>query len=272
MPCSGSIRRLALGLASPPLSGAVGCGGETGDDVEPSSRRVMVDNALTANALTANALTANALTANALTANALTANALTANALTANGLRDPLSREFLKYVVSCALDDDDSVSVTVDGQTLRFPRLARPGARVGRDARLLRRLVPALGVGLRARPRRRGGRQARDLDPRRQPGAAARRTASCARYTEREATYFGNLFIRGQPRFLCLSPGQTGDERVCGDSLADCPMTVVGIVRRRLRRRRAGIGGFDDCSDAGASGAARSTTKRSPSFCRSSAM
>ena len=47
-------------------------------------------------------------------------------------------------------------------------------------------------------------------------------------YTQREATYFGNLFIPGQPRFLCLAPGQTEDQRVCGDSLADCPMTVVG--------------------------------------------
>ena len=47
-------------------------------------------------------------------------------------------------------------------------------------------------------------------------------------YTQREATYFGNLFIPGQPRFFCLSPGQTEDERVCGDSLGDCPMTVVG--------------------------------------------
>ena len=90
------------------------------DDAETIQAAITVENALTANALTANALTANALTANALTANALTANALTANALTANGLRDPLAREFLKYVVSCALDEDDSVSFKIDGKRYEF--------------------------------------------------------------------------------------------------------------------------------------------------------
>ena len=134
------------------------------------------DNALTANALTANALTANALSANALSANALSANALTANALTANALRDPLAREFLKYVVSCALDDGDS-----DHDAHRRADATRSRARSGlapewgRDARLVRRRVPALGLGLRARARRRRRRRARDLDARRQPRAAPAR-------------------------------------------------------------------------------------------------
>ena len=29
------------------------------------------------------------------------------------------------------------------------------------------------------------------------------------RYTDREATYYGNLFVRNQPRYMCLSPGKT---------------------------------------------------------------
>src|SRR5262249_8230495 len=116
MACSGSIRRLALGLAAVAVVGATGCAGDSDDDVDSAESA-----ALTENALTANALTTNALTANALTANALTANALTANALTANGLRDPLGREFLKYVVSCALDDHDSLSFRVDGRRYNFP-------------------------------------------------------------------------------------------------------------------------------------------------------
>src|SRR5689334_12814015 len=99
-PTGGSGIRLALATVA---IWSVGCGGDEIAGVQSAMRST---NALTANALTANALTANALTANALTANALTANALTANALTANGLRDPLSRELLEYVVSCALDDD----------------------------------------------------------------------------------------------------------------------------------------------------------------------
>src|SRR4051795_3658836 len=120
MQCLRSARGSALGLSFAALFASVGCG-EAGDDAETIQAAIMAENALTANALTANALTANALTANALTANALTANALTANALTANGLRDPLGREFLKYVVSCALDEDDSVSFRVDGTKYVFP-------------------------------------------------------------------------------------------------------------------------------------------------------
>ena len=172
MQCLRSIRGFALGLAAFAALGTVGCGGEADDDAETIQAAITVENALTANALTANALTANALTANALTANALTANALTANALTANGLRDPLAREFLKYVVSCALDEDDSVVVQDRRQALRVSRRAGSGAGVGPVARLVRRRLPALGLGLRARARRRGGRQADDLDPRRQPRAA----------------------------------------------------------------------------------------------------
>src|SRR5436190_14644271 len=111
----GEVRNLALVVAA--VWAAAGCGGEPSDGIEEVQGYALTANALTANALTANALTANALTANALTANALTANALTANALTANGLRDPLARQFMKYVVSCALDADQSVKVTVGRDT-----------------------------------------------------------------------------------------------------------------------------------------------------------
>src|SRR3954447_8023250 len=119
MQCLRSARASALGLSFAAVFATVGCG-EAGDDAETIQAAIVAENALTANALTANALTANALTANALTANALTANALTANALTANGLRDPLGRQLMKYVVSCALPADATVSVVVDGATYVF--------------------------------------------------------------------------------------------------------------------------------------------------------
>ncbi|AUX24459.1 hypothetical protein SOCEGT47_049970 [Sorangium cellulosum] len=65
------------------------------------------------NALTPNALTPNALTPNALTPNALTPNALTPNALSAiknPGANGALSRELLRYTVSCALRPDQTFS------------------------------------------------------------------------------------------------------------------------------------------------------------------
>ena len=107
---------------------------------------------------------------------------------------------------------------------------------MGSAAWLLRRLVPALGVGLRARPRRRRGGRSRDLGPRGDL-ALLPTWSELFQYTQREATYFGNLFIPGQPRFLCLSPGQSEDQRVCGDSLAGCPMTVVGSCNKTASAR-----------------------------------
>ena len=221
---------------------AAGCGGQGETDSGLATRS---SDALAANALTANALTANALTANALTANALTANALTANALTANGLRDPLGRQLLKYVVSCALPEGAGVTVAVDGQSYTFPGslgLAPDwGERRGRcdgscqrwvsacvlsrvDAEGVERLISIRGDARALRP---VPHELRD-------------------YPVREATYYGNIFVAGQPRYLCLSPGATQDLRVCGESLANCPMTVVGSCAD-VCEKEGRYGAFEDC-------------------------
>ena len=206
----------AAGCRAP--SGCGGCGGEATMTSRPSSRPITAENALTANALTANALTANALTANALTANALTANALTANALTANGAarsagaRVPQVRRVVR-----ARRGRRGRRCAIDGKRYEFPGSLGLAPRVGPRARLLRRRVPALGVGLRAGARRPRRRQAHDLDPRRHTARCARRTASCARYTDREATYYGNVFIR---------------------NAADVHVPVAGQDQQRARVRR----------------------------------
>jgi hypothetical protein len=245
MQCLRSVRGLALCLVA---VGAVGCGGET-DDIESVQSAITAENALTANALTANALTANALTANALTANALTANALTANALTANALRDPLSRELLKYIVSCALDEDDEVSFRIDGKKYAFPGslgLAEEwGKKSGSCGGECQRWVSACVLarvdhaGVKRMISIRGDNRALRPDDK-----------ELRRYTDREATYYGNLFVRNQPRYLCLSPGKTSNERVCGDSLDDCPMTVVGSCDDACADEGR-YDAFEDCSDRG---------------------
>jgi hypothetical protein len=193
-------------------------------------------------------LTANALTANALTANALTANALTANALTANGLRDPMGRQLLKYVVSCALPADASVSITVDGQSYTFPGslgLAPEwGERHGRCDLGCQRWVSACVLsrvdaeGVERMISIRGDAKALHPAPH-----------ELRDFPVREATYYGNLFIAGQPRYLCLSPGKTSDQRVCGPSLADCPMTVVGTCDD-VCEDAGRFGAFEDCRTA----------------------
>ena len=249
MLCSGSVRGFALALVAVVSVGAGGgCGNEV-DDEQTIESAIVTDNALTMNALTMNALTMNALTMNALTMNALTMNALTMNALTMNALRDPLSRELLKYVVSCALEEDDHLSVRIDGKRYTFDGSLGLAPEWGGErgwcdgecqrwvsACVLAR-VDAAGVK-------------RKISIRGDHPALRPTESELRQFTDREAAYFGNLFVHGKPRFLCLSPGKTSDERVCGDSLHDCPMTVVGSCDDACGDEGR-YGAFDDCSDKG---------------------
>jgi hypothetical protein len=82
-------------------------------------------NALNPNALNPNALNPNTLNPNALNPNALNPNALSPQALSALQLPDAsgdLSRQLMKYVVSCALDSTQSFSFTwTDASSVSHP-------------------------------------------------------------------------------------------------------------------------------------------------------
>lgn len=229
----GYARRANLGLAVAAVwATAAGCGGQA-----PGARGDVEE------------VEGYALSANALTANALTANALTANALTANGLRDPLARQFLKYVVSCALDEDQTLSVRVGDQTYDFPGSLglepQWGARRGSCDETCQRWVSACVL---ARVDAAGVE--RKISIRGDHPALAPEEHELRDYPVREGAYFGNVFQPDQPRYLCLSPGQRSDTRVCGDSLDDCPMTVVGSCGQACAREGA-FGSFRDCSSSG---------------------
>ena len=179
--------------------------------------------ALTSNALTSNALTSNALTSNALTSNALTSNALTSNALTSNALNDPNSQEVMKYIVSCALPAGVEVvtpAQTYEGELGLAPEWGLPGGHCDREciewvSGCVLSRVDYLGVHV-------------EISIRGDLPALAVSAAEAAAYTDREATYYGDIFAAPQQRFACLSPGQTEDTRVCGPSLTDCVMTITG--------------------------------------------
>ena len=183
---------------------------------------------------------------------ALTDNSLTANSLTANALTDPLARELLKYVVSCALDDGDSLTIKVNGTRYTFPGelgLApdwsdRDGSCDGSCQRWVTACVLARvdAAGVK-----------REISVRGNNPALWPSFGELWGYPAREASYFGNIFAPGQPRFLCLSPGQTNDPRVCGASLASCPMTVEGSCSTDCSDTGA-FGTFSNCSDAGRAG------------------
>ncbi|HLK91993.1 MAG TPA: hypothetical protein VKZ18_19030 [Polyangia bacterium] len=242
----------AVGCAQPdePGGAAVGVAAITENGLTANG---LTANGLTANGLTANGLTANGLTANGLTANGLTANGLTANGLTANGLSDPSTYKLLDYLVSCALLPQQSITLAAGGSTYTFTGQLGLAPQWGLDhgscdgscqrwvsACLLAR-IDAAGID-------------REISVRGPSVTLWPTPSEISTYTQKEATYFGNLFIPGQPRFLCLAPGQKQDPRVCGDSLANCPMTVVGACAQDCLVK-GGAFGDSFCSDAGRLGA-----------------
>jgi len=242
---------LPLSLVLLSMATTLGCAGPDVDDDQEAlgvtQEAALTANALTANALTANALTANALTANALTANALTANALTANALTANALKDPSARELLKYITSCALPEDkkvefisQGVKYSYPGQLALAPEWGKNGGTCNAECQgwvsscLLARLDY---LGQKVTISLRGDHAAL------KPTLWERLT-----YTEREGTYYGNIFKPTQERLACISPGAVGLPRVCGPTVNNCAVDAIGKCDKTCDAP-ALDGSFPNCRD-----------------------
>ena len=93
---------------------------------------------------------------------------------------------------------------------LHLSRPAGPRAPVGRRPRIVRRLLPALGLGVSPGPRRRGRDRSRDLDPGSEPGPASepqgdlRSTPNARRRTSATCSSRASLAScasrRGRPR------------------------------------------------------------------------
>jgi hypothetical protein len=247
---------VAVALASLSLPA---CGGTAAGGDEPigttqqaahgsngSCQGALTHNALTHNALTHNALTHNALTHNALTHNALTHNALTHNALTHNALSDPDAREVLSFIVSCALPADQTVEVTVDGVDYSYqgqlglaPEWGEPdGSCDGSCQQWVSACLLARTdfLGKEVLISVRGENEGLDACP-----------AERATYTQREATYYGNVFATPQRLYACLPPGQTEIPRVCGPSLDGCFLDVLGSCADLCGKPRQD-GSYPDCS------------------------
>jgi hypothetical protein len=242
---------LPMSLMLLSMAATLGCAGVEGDDDQEAlgvtQEAALTANALTANALTANALTANALTANALTANALTANALTANALTSAALTDPSARELLKYVTSCALPANKKVEFTSEGVLYSYPgqlALAPEWGLAGGScnaecqgwvsACLLARLDY---LGQKVTISLRGDKAA--LKP---------SHTELSTYTQREGTYYGNIFQVAQERLACIAPGSTELLRVCGPTVNNCVVDAIGTCNKTCDAP-ASDGSFPNCRD-----------------------
>ncbi|WP_437589568.1 hypothetical protein [Sorangium sp. So ce1000] len=208
---------------------------------------VIVHNALVRNALVRNALVRNALVRNALVRNGLTSSALLGNSNTRDALRDPESRQLLSFIVSCALPEEDSLDIRVDGVSYRFPGelgLAPEwGKKNGSCGESCQEWVSAC---LLARVNYKGEHVMISLRGKNDALSSTKRER--AMYDVSEATYYGNVFLDQQRRFACLAPGQSSIPRVCGPSLDDCVVDVVGDCEEVCDKTRPD-GSFPNCRD-----------------------
>jgi hypothetical protein len=225
-----------------------------GEDTAEAQQGVITTNALSENALSENALSENALSENALSENALSENALSENALSENALvvsalTDPLARELLKYITSCALPEDAHFDLEIAGVTYGFdgalglaPEWGEVGGSCDAECRswISGCVISRLDyTGATVTISLRGDHDA--LHATHQEKIA---------YPHREATYFGNIFAQPQQIFACLPPGKTSIPRVCGPSLNDCIVHVVGKCEDFCGHPR-NDGSYPDCRDDG---------------------
>jgi len=239
------------------LLASAGCRVDDEDAPSGSTSGALVGtNGLFANGLFANGLFANGLFANGLFANGLFANGLFANglALDASGamtpaaadvLRDPAARPLFSYIVSCALPPDQTLKVTVDGEALTFPGAigVAPAWLTGTCDTSCQRWVSACVI---ARVNHLG--QHVEISMRGQNRALVVEPHEVRDFSFREAAYYGNFFLPRPEVHACLPDGATGITRVCGPSLADCPVAVAG----RCSDVCAGMGAWSSYRDCAA--------------------
>ena len=199
------------------ISAGTGCGGEeVGTACAPL---------VSTNSMFANSLHSNGLSGNGMWFNGLWFNGLVYNGLWINGLRDPLKRQLLEYTVSCALRADQELVVPFEGRELVFPGglglVPEWGTAEGRcDATCEGWLSACLIARVNARGEK------RLISMRGHHPSLAVSAQEARRFTEPEATYFGDLASRRF--FACLPDGAQQIPRVCGPDLSSCFLEVVG--------------------------------------------
>ena len=181
----------------------------------------------------------------ALSFNALSFNGLHSDPLVVNDLNDPNAREVFKYIVNCALPADAVIDVTNASGSFSFPgglglapEWGEEGGSCGQNCQqwvsacVISRL-DFLGETVEI--------SLRGDNPGLQTSAS-----ELATYTQREATYYGDIFSVPQRLFACLSPGLTEDPRVCGPTIHGCGVEVLGSCTELCGPPRAD-GSFPNC-------------------------
>lgn len=227
------------------------------DELEEEEHGSVSQPAFTRNAFTRNALSASALTADdrviaALVRTPLTSEAIAREPVLMSALRDPLSREFMAYAVSCALPEGASVSVSIDGERHDFEGqlgLAdRWGKRNGHCNADCKGWVSACML---ARVNHLG--ETVPLSMRAKDKALSSGAEERSAFPSREGAYYGDVFARPQLRFACTSPGSTLIRRVCGGTGEDTEGCVVDVLGGcdKLCSNEAKDGSFRSCKGGG---------------------
>jgi hypothetical protein len=240
------------------LAAAGGCEGPAGElesDVGTTVQALEGENGLSWNGLSYNGLAFNGLSFNGLSFNGLSFNGLSFNGMafngmsfngmSFNGLADPTVKQFVSYLVECALPAGESVTYRVEGTRYRFQGdmgLA-PEWKDGPCRGNCQRWITACML---ARLNKTGDHV--QISMRGPHDGLALDRNEAQEFTKREAAYYGNMFDSAHKIYACYSPGTPSIPRVCGDSLNGCPMNVVGSCDRACRDD-ARDGSFRDCGD-----------------------
>jgi hypothetical protein len=264
----------AVVLVAVPLGG---CGSGAINARSAARPFAVTENSLTLNGLVQNGLLANGLRINGLRINGLRINGLTVDQLSLNDLPEAQSVQVMKYVVSCALPDDQSLTMTIGGTPYTFAgglglapelhdaSLDSPESQEWVTACLLAR-INAIGesveISIRGRP---------DLIP--------TTDYERQRFTVPEGAYYGNIFT--EPAELYIAPLDASTSQADIDRLhahgrgivwqAGLPAPVLGLSVQAVAHEYLPEWGLDlsNCSgdlDGGACQVDHSTLWQHPLF------
>jgi hypothetical protein len=211
-------------------TGLTACAGAApGDDIGSATEDVVAMNGMSIDALTMNGLPTSALTANSLTTSGIAKTPSIASTLDS----DPLAQVFMQYVVSCALPPWQSVSIPSAAHPLDYIYAGGLGlaplwgVEGGFCDTTCQQWVSACAIsrvnalGEHIPLSERGDNLGLMLAP-----------GEAAAFPDREATYFGNVFVSPQMRYACRAAGddQSLIGRVCGDGadVTGCAIDVLG--------------------------------------------
>jgi hypothetical protein len=193
--------------------GATACSDASDPGIVNDEDPLTSANGLSSNGLSSNGLSSNGLSSNALSSNALSSNALSSNSLVMNALRDQtatgdLTRMFFRYLVSCALGPNHSVTYTWTDSTGQMHTEINPGGlglapawETGAPTQTDKEVISAC---LGARTNSKGIPVPISLRGKSITGLTVT-SAERSAYTYGEGAFWGNLFNGGSPYMYSCS-------------------------------------------------------------------